>query len=291
MPNYNKEPYIESSIRSALSQTFQDFELLFVDGSSTDASVSIAERLMKSDSRIRIIKHHPNRGVSAARNDGIRSTHANVISMLDSDDVYAPNYLERHLSLLQSYSSPQVVMSNAWKMNEQGDKTSEMYHNTYDGSGFILKDLLGRILYGGRMMLPKACLDKVGLFDETLPFGEDYDLALRLAKYYQFRYIHESLYGYRTYPGNTKFRIKRRQQCKYHAAIIEKHMNDNMADLGAAERRRVLLHLFHHLIGARDYKKLSRYGLTNYSGFRVLLGLSAGVASDKIQGEFRALRT
>ena len=109
IPLYNKENLIEYSIRSILSQTFQDFEIIVVNDGSTDNSVSIAESVM--DSRIRII-NQTNAGVSAARNRGIKEARYNLIAFMDADDEWKPDYLDTQYRLIQKYPECSVFACN-----------------------------------------------------------------------------------------------------------------------------------------------------------------------------------
>ena len=90
IPLYNKEHYIEATIRSVLNQTCRDFEVLVVDDGSRDNSLALA-RKYESD-RVRVIAQE-NQGVSEARNTGIRNAQGEFICFLDADDEWRPDYL------------------------------------------------------------------------------------------------------------------------------------------------------------------------------------------------------
>lgn len=105
MPSYNAEKYIESAVRSALAQTFTDFELLVLDDCSTDGTVSILKRLAQEDSRIRILSNEVNLGVAKTRNRGIELCRGEYIALLDSDDLWYPEKLEKQLALARSTGS------------------------------------------------------------------------------------------------------------------------------------------------------------------------------------------
>lgn len=92
VPVYNVEKYLSHCIESILSQTFTDFELLLVDDGSTDKSGEICDEYAKTDARIKVF-HTENRGVSAARNLGIKEASADWISFVDSDDWVEDKYL------------------------------------------------------------------------------------------------------------------------------------------------------------------------------------------------------
>lgn len=94
MPVYQVEHYIERAIQSVQNQTFTDWELIVVDDCTTDQSARIAEELAKSDDRIRVLHHEVNRGLSAARNTGIKEVAGKYIWFMDSDDYVDPILLK-----------------------------------------------------------------------------------------------------------------------------------------------------------------------------------------------------
>ncbi|MEN6306411.1 MAG: FkbM family methyltransferase [Anaerohalosphaeraceae bacterium] len=92
--NYNKGRYINAAIQSILAQTAQGWELIIVDDASTDDSVNTVQKYLQ-DTRIRLIRHHQNRGVSHAALSGIAGLSADLFGELDSDDVLTPDALEQ----------------------------------------------------------------------------------------------------------------------------------------------------------------------------------------------------
>lgn len=101
MPNYNGHRFVEQAIDSVLSQTYENFELLVVDDCSNDDSVSLIKHKAQSDSRIRVIALEHNAGVANARNVGIREAKGEYIALLDNDDLWTEDKLERQLALAQ----------------------------------------------------------------------------------------------------------------------------------------------------------------------------------------------
>jgi glycosyltransferase involved in cell wall biosynthesis len=93
IPIHNTERYIEDMLKDVLSQTYQNFELLLINDGSIDRSGQICDNYVKNDRRIKVV-HKKNKGVSAARNDGIACSTGEYICFLDADDRIDPNYLE-----------------------------------------------------------------------------------------------------------------------------------------------------------------------------------------------------
>lgn len=101
MPNYNGHRFVEQAIDSVLSQTYQNFELLIVDDCSKDDSLQLIKRKAQSDSRIRVISLEKNAGVANARNVGIREAKGKYIALLDNDDLWTADKLERQLAIAE----------------------------------------------------------------------------------------------------------------------------------------------------------------------------------------------
>jgi glycosyltransferase involved in cell wall biosynthesis len=103
MPSYNSSDYIEASIESIVRQTVGDWELLVSDDGSTDATLSVVERFVRSESRIRLITNGGNRGAALARNAAIEAAQGRYIAFLDSDDLWKPEKLERQIAFMREH--------------------------------------------------------------------------------------------------------------------------------------------------------------------------------------------
>ena len=97
MPAYNAAWSISRSIESVLAQSYTAYELLIVDDCSTDNTLEIAYQYAQKDARIRVIVCGENRGVAAVRNEGIAQAKGAYIALLDSDDVWLPEKLQRQI--------------------------------------------------------------------------------------------------------------------------------------------------------------------------------------------------
>lgn len=102
MPVYNKENYIEASLRSVLDQPFRDLEVIAVNDGSTDGSLAILTRMAQADPRIRVVDI-PNGGVSNARNTGLAHAAGEWIQFLDADDLLEPDYLTAAMQVLEAH--------------------------------------------------------------------------------------------------------------------------------------------------------------------------------------------
>lgn len=120
MPLYNSELYVEQAIRSVISQTYNNWELIVVNDCSEDSSASIVEALAKEDHRIRLLHtKNPSGSPTLPRNIAIENANGRYIAFLDSDDVWLPNKLEEQLTLFND-DSVRIVYSDYRKIYRDG---------------------------------------------------------------------------------------------------------------------------------------------------------------------------
>ena len=122
VPVYNVKPYISRCIDSILAQEYADWELILVDDGSTDGSGCICDEYADGDSRIRVI-HQKNKGLSGARNTGIRHSTGDVLFFVDSDDYVSAQLINRALNALEQTQSD-MVMFNARQV--YGDRQANL---------------------------------------------------------------------------------------------------------------------------------------------------------------------
>lgn len=117
MPVYNVAEFVVASVHSVLRQTFRDFELIIVDDGGTDESVAICRAIR--DMRIRIVSQD-NRGLAGARNTGIRHARGRYVAFLDSDDLWTPEKLDRHVAHLDANPHIGVSFSGSRLIDDAG---------------------------------------------------------------------------------------------------------------------------------------------------------------------------
>ena len=112
-PAYNCEKYLEQSVDSVLSQTWQDWELLIIDDCSKDNTYALMQELAKKDERIRILQNPQNSGAAATRNNGVRQAAGEWIAFIDSDDLWEPDKLEKQMTLLLKIREAALVFTGS----------------------------------------------------------------------------------------------------------------------------------------------------------------------------------
>jgi glycosyltransferase involved in cell wall biosynthesis len=195
IPTYNRADYLKAAIASVLNQTFRDFELVVVDDASADNTAEIVRGF--HDTRIKFIRHEARKGGSAARNTGIANSKYEYIAFLDDDDEWFPDKLRKQMQLL--LARPQkvgcVYTGYVTVDRTSGEKTGQKIPRK---RGDLSKELPGSNCIGGTsaVLLRRECFDKVGLFDESLPSFQDYDLWIRISREFHFDYLKEPLFNY-----------------------------------------------------------------------------------------------
>lgn len=113
MPAYNAEKYIENAVQSVLSQTVDSWELIIVDDCSTDSTAAIASKLASGDERIHLHRNFSNKGAAESRNAGLKLCTGKYVALLDSDDLWLPDKLERQIDRLEKSEADIVYCSYA----------------------------------------------------------------------------------------------------------------------------------------------------------------------------------
>jgi glycosyltransferase involved in cell wall biosynthesis len=176
IPTFNRGWIIQEAIESVLAQDFSDFELIVVDDGSSDDT---AEILGAFGGDIKIIGQS-NRGVSAARNRGIEASAGRWIAFLDSDDLWLPQKLSRQVAFFDAYPDAMICQTEEQWIRNGFRVNPKLRHRK--SSGMIFERSLALCLVSpSAVMIRKRLFSDVGLFDESLPACEDYDLWLRVS--------------------------------------------------------------------------------------------------------------
>jgi len=215
IPLYNCEKFISEAINSVLKQTYPVNRIIVVDDESTDDSVKIVEDLAATYTSVILLKRK-HEGRSSARNAGIGYSKAEYIAFLDSDDAWDARKLEKQMDIFSMNKAIDVVYSN-YEVIDAYSKISSGFHVVEPKlRGDIFEGILHQNLVSGSasaVIVSAKALTDVGGFDESLDFGEDWDLWLRLAKKYQFDYVSDPIVkirrlpalGYNKYATNIRF--------------------------------------------------------------------------------------
>jgi glycosyltransferase involved in cell wall biosynthesis len=192
IPTFNRASLVGRSVKSVLSQTYANLEVIVVDDGSTDNTEEVVRSL--GDPRIYYLRQEQNQGAAKARNIGVENARGEYISFQDSDDWWLPEKLEKQMDAFASL--PQrvgVIYSGYWRMigdektylpsGGSGPKEGDM------GMSLLKENIVATVT----VVMRKECFLRAGGFDEGLPRLQDWELWIRVSRFSLFKFIDEPL--------------------------------------------------------------------------------------------------
>lgn len=191
IPVYNRPLMLREALKSVLKQTYQNREIIVVDDGSTDDTYIYNQDIINKYRFIRYYRHNRNEGVSKARNTGISLSKGEYIAFLDSDDKWRKRKLE--IQYMHHLNSPySISYTNERWIKDNTFKNQSKAHRKFSGN--IFSNALKLCMVSpSSIMCRRAVFHRIGLFDESLPVAEDYDLFIRASIYYDFLFIDNPL--------------------------------------------------------------------------------------------------
>ena len=208
IPTYNRVGLLERSVKSVLSQTYTNLELLIIDDGSNDATEEFVKGL--SDKRIRYYRNERNMGSAASRNRGASLAGGELLAFQDDDDEWLPNKLMRLMEVWKNEGSAETGMIYH-EMQEQGASTfipSKDFPLEWKSKEIFRYMLLYPMIGATASLIRKSCLDELGGFNEKLKSIEDYEFYLRMAGKYRILFVEEPLMIIYDTPGSVNKRFK-----------------------------------------------------------------------------------
>lgn len=249
MTLFNRERFVEAAVRSVLTQSFRDLQLVVVDDQSTDASAEIVERLGATDPRIRLFRE-PKRGVVGT----LRRAHEIVLAQqskpafvgwLDSDDLLVQSAVEESRAALIANPGAGLVYSDHIIINE---KNETIARGECSKRPFSPDALLTSLISFQFRLFRTEVYEKCGGIDPELTASPDYDFCLRASEVAPFVYLPKPLYCYRVHP-NSISTARRLEQIENSARAVR----DALQRRGLSDRYRLKVTL------------LSRFEITPHS--------------------------
>lgn len=247
IPFYNSERYLQQCIECLLNQSYTDFEAIFVNDGSTDDFQNVFNKL--NDDRIILINQN-NRGVSSARNNGIKKAKGKYICFLDVDDIYEKNYLKKMVEITHRNKLDVVLCNYTEKYIDHSICIKYKWKNEVLNKNEVIKSFIPTLLsYNNdlkefnrclvwRTMI-KSDLAKSVKFNENVATAEDLLYLLEIyLKANNIYFLDDSLYIYNRYSGTTLDRFQYdllKKQIYLHSEIIrilkEYNLYDNLEKL------------------------------------------------------------
>jgi GT2 family glycosyltransferase len=205
IPAYNRAHMIGATLRSALHQTYVDYEIVVIDDGSTDDTESVVRAIAP---KARYIKQE-NVGIPEVLNVCVRAAAGDYIAFLGSDDALAPRALERQTAVLDTHPNVGIVHGQAWLMDEQGCLT-QLQKPPFASTSYVrsgrneIADLvMSNHIVATTVMVRKACFEECGYFDSRFGLYEDWNMWTRILKRWDVGYVNEPLAFYRVHHGES----------------------------------------------------------------------------------------
>ncbi|AXS82091.1 glycosyltransferase [Marinobacter sp. Arc7-DN-1] len=244
-PTYNRARFLPNAVASVLAQTHADLELIIVDDGSEDNTRNVLKPFL-ADKRVRYF-HQENQGQSHARNLALKQATGDFIAFLDSDDVWAPDKLEKQLAVFRANPEVDIVHGDEAIINEQGAVISLQNMRRYSGriTRYLLADNSVSITTA---LVRRRCFDEMGGFDTSVGVADDYELWLRFSARYCYQYEPGIVASYRVMADQISSDKRRRYAAN--ERIIQQFLARYGEVLSPGERRWGL---------ARFYCRKARY--------------------------------
>jgi len=220
IPVFNRLSFVQKAIDSVLAQSYSPKEIIVVDDGSSEDICS----LEKKYKNIKIISYQPNKGVSFARNTGIKKASCEWIAFLDSDDIWHKDKLQEQVFFHKQNTNIKISQTQEiWIRNNIEIKQPKTQNKPH--LDLFLPSLQRCLITPSSVMINKSVFDDVGVFDENMDVCEDYDLWLRIAKKYQIGLIDKKLIT--KYGGHSdQLSFKHWGMDRFRVIALEKHKED-----------------------------------------------------------------
>lgn len=193
--SYNRASLIKRALISALSQTYNNLEIIVVDDGSTDNTSQVTCSF--GDERIKLFRHEKNKGLAASRNTGIKNSSGGFITFLDDDDEWLPEKIQRQLDI---FKEPDIVVGLVFT-NGYSEAEGRMFIAKQGDSGIIYDPVKNKffplrilITPPSSWMLPMKIIKEIGYFDETMYNNwDDGDYFVRVASKYPIYFLNKNL--------------------------------------------------------------------------------------------------
>jgi len=241
IPCYNREAYISQTVDSVLAQTWPNIELIVVDDGCTDGSRQVLESYGK---RLALLEHpgRANRGQSAAINLGLRHSSGEYLAILDSDDLFTPDKIEKQVRFLEEHPEFGLVYANCIYIDGSGKEICKMHYGNHTppaGPEQVLEDCCYNV--PSNSLFRRSVFEKVGFLDETLRSAQDHDYGIRIAEVTRIGYIYECLWNYRRHGGSIS-NNRTMERWRNGFRILEAARNRYPYSAATVRRRKAVLH-------------------------------------------------
>ena len=192
---FNEAEVVRETLDSVFEQSFQDWEIVFWDNASNDGSTEIAASYGE---KVRCFRSDTMVPLGRARKLAFDQTRGNYVAILDADDLWLPQKLERQLELFRAQPQLGMAYCDAMYFDNGGDR-NRLFRLTKPYRGWAFGQMLAKnFIFSSTMMFSRSALDQLGhAFDDRYARAQDYDLALRVSYHSPIDYVDEPLTKWR----------------------------------------------------------------------------------------------
>ena len=258
IPTFNRAHTLDRALASVKKQDFQNFQLWVVDDGSTDATQTLLKKWRKHflTGQMHILHNESNRGVSAARNRGIKAGQAPWLAFLDSDDEWLPQKLKQQTEWIKHY--PQHLLIHTEEIwIRKGHRVNPKKKHIKKGGRIFSHNLDMCRISPSSVIIQRAFLESVSLFREDFPVCEDYELWLKLCSRTDTGFIKTPLIiKYGGHEGQLSHKYKAMDEWRVRA--LSEHLNSPfVTQQEQQELIKVLIHKCEILL--KGYEKHSNF--------------------------------
>jgi len=194
LPTYNQADMIPETVKSVMSQTYGNWELIVVNDGSTDNTAKYLKTLPQTD-QFRVIHHEKNRKLPAALNTGFKKATGDYYTWISSDSVCAPYMIQDLVHALNQYPDEAGLAYADFFIIDESDHILSRISNP----DYCFRSMVIRNDGNAAFMYPAKVAKEIGDYDEKLNGAEDWDYWIRISEKYPFVYVPEALYYYRVH--------------------------------------------------------------------------------------------
>lgn len=258
IPTYNRINFLENAIQSVLQQTYLNYEIIVVNDNPSDKLA--IDKLVSQFSKVKVIHHNISKGGNAARNSGIAISDGDLIAFLDDDDIWLPQKLATHLKQHQDKTSVGLVYSDC--RYTYNNPTINDYNSSAPLPDNIIKAMSIAEFCPATssiVTIKRECVEKCGVFDDSLVSLQDWDYWFRIAHEFDFSYIPVVLVHFTQHPGDrtSHNEIKRRKG-------LSQILNKWQSEINIREFRRNLIRSIYYknlrnaLVAGKKFKAIKK---------------------------------
>ena len=196
----NGERYLREAMESVFAQTYTDWEIVFWDNASTDASAEVAKGY---GDRVRYFRSEETCSLGKARNLAIAQARGEYVALLDCDDAWLPEKLDKQVPLGDADPLVSLIYSDSFFIDQDGAVIGRSFKQAPPPPGDAFIGLLTRrnFIPCLTILMRRTVVEKVGGFNPALGYAEDFDLSLRILREHKAAFVREPLAQYRLHSG------------------------------------------------------------------------------------------